>query len=185
MRARVRGCTGKITGICAATSAERVEDPLQRGLVVDVGRRVQRDERVRLRAGAVHQPEHLQNRVRLRAAAAACVSVSIMTLPTREIDDGPVPSASRFSSASAEGVKCQRRQPIGDDAVDLLGHAAIVASAAPPRRGRPECRASTAASVAAIVEFDVAVDERRVGPAIVEAALHADEDLGGLLRVRA
>ena len=110
--------------------------------------------------------------------------MSIMTLPTREIDDCPVPSASRFSSASAEGVKCQvasrsvtirltslaERRPVGaQPGLDVADRNAGL-------RGRQRRRHR---------RVRVAVDERRVGPEIVEAALHADEDLGGLLRVRA
>ena len=163
--------------------AERVEDPFQRRFVVHVGRRVQGDERVRLRAAAVHEPEHLQNRVRPRARQQPGQRVDHDVANAR---DRRLPGA--FGEQVLVGVGRWRevpgRQAVSDDTVDVVRRAAMVRSKPgldvadrnASLRGRERRRHR---------RVRVAVDERRVGPELAEAALHADEDLGGLLRLRA
>ena len=106
---------------------QRVEDARRARARRRRCRRVQGDQHERLRAAAVHEPEHLQQRPRL-GSGISCTSVSIITFPTRLIDRG----VGAFGEQVLVGVlrrgEVPGGQPIGHDAIDLVGH----------RRGRRE-----------------------------------------------
>ena len=76
---------------------------------------------------------------------------------------------------SRDGQRSSAREAVGDDAVDLLGHA-HVERAQPGLDVRERARCSlAAASAAGERRVGVAVDEHRVGPPIEDGALDADQ----------
>ena len=118
--------------MCSATSLQPVDERAQPRRIVDVGRPVQRQHGV----AAVRQPQRRLDLGGHGAVARWASRVSIITLPTTKIARSRTPSRRRLTAPSAAGCQQDRRQPIGDEAVDLLGHRQVEASAAPLRRAR-------------------------------------------------
>ena len=133
-----RGWAGSTSGQLPGELAQRRQQRGQRPGVVHVRRPVQGHQAVPARLAARAGPARPDPRARSRLAS----SVSTMTLPTRWIWSSRYPSARRLATASGGRGEQVVAHPVGDDPVDLLGHASSRGCAARPRRARAGRRTS-------------------------------------------
>ena len=105
-----------------------------------------------------------------------------MTSPTSSTPR-PIPSAARFADSDVGGTEEQAREPVADDAVDLLGHAHVerAQTGLDVRERQAQLGGDERAGKRRV---RVAVDEHGVRADVERGALDADEHRRGLLGVR-
>ena len=120
-RSTVRGWTGKTTGSVGGERDERRDDAPQLARLVDVGGAVQGHEHVLVALGT----DGLPRPARLGARASKRRSESIIVLPTKCTRPPSMPSAARFVGGLGAVGEEEVGHPVGEDAVDLLGHGPV------------------------------------------------------------
>ena len=117
------------------------------------------------------------------AARSRCLSsVSIITLPTKWILAGSIPSALRFSDASVIGGEQRVAQHVGHHPVDLLGHRPVAAAQSGLYVRHLDAQLLGRQS-AGYGRVDVADHHHPIGLALEEQRLKCDHHASGLLGV--